>query len=130
MKRRASTGSLASGEDDDNFTSEFNLLDKRRILIREGPVSKREPDGKLWKTSRRYIFLFNDLFLLASKRERKSPDEYDLVSVVSMKDLRIVDLAYDDDEDPAAIEVIADVHNIFNCTVKVSILFLNPFSCD
>lgn len=100
---------LRGGFDDDLSLppADFNLLDRRRVLLREGPANKREPDGKLWKTSRKYIFLFNDLVLICSKRERKSPDEYDLQEVIGMNELRVVNLAFDENEDPAALELAA-----------------------
>jgi ankyrin repeat protein len=105
---QASANKKLRGRDDDaSPVVEFNLLDKRRVLLREGAANKREPDGKLWKTSRKYLFLFNDLILICSKRERKSPDEFDLQEVIGMNELRVVNLAFDENEDPAALELAA-----------------------
>lgn len=104
--RRRSTGSL--GLDDElagGIPADFNLVSKRRVCLLEGAANIREQDGKFWRTSRRYLFLFNDLFLIATKRDKKNSEDYDMHTLIWMNDLRIVSLAHDDKEDPGAIEI-------------------------
>jgi ankyrin repeat protein len=104
--RRRSTGSLTLDSDDTGVVpADFSLVSKRRVCLMEGAVNIREQEGKFWKTSRRYLFLFNDLFLIATRRDKKSLEDYDIHRLIWMDDLRVVSLGHDDKEDPGAVEI-------------------------
>lgn len=53
---------------DDNI-GDFSLTAKPRIFITSGSISKREPDKILRKISRKFLFLFNDLLLITTKKD-------------------------------------------------------------
>ena len=84
--------------------SEFDIYSVPRIHIMSGDVNKREPDGILWKTSRRHLILFNDVLLVTL--EGGASSHFDLQQVLWIKDMKINNLTYDENEDPTAFEII------------------------
>ena len=42
-----------------------------RLHVHNGPLNKRDPDGILWKTSRKHLFVFNDVILITTNKENK-----------------------------------------------------------
>lgn len=83
--------------------SDFDLLGVPRTHIMSGDVNKREPDGILWKTSRRRLILFNDVLLVTIDGASSSKD---LQQVLWIKDMKINNLSYDENEDPTAFEIM------------------------
>mmetsp|Transcript_24130 Transcript_24130/g.24718 ORF Transcript_24130/g.24718 Transcript_24130/m.24718 type:complete len:810 (+) Transcript_24130:123-2552(+) len=108
LRIRDSSRRRSTGEVSYDFTkpSDFDILGTPRIFITEGAINKREPDptGILWKISRKHLFLFNDVLLVTQPNSSQS--EYDLQQVLWIKDMKINNLAYDEDEDPTAFEIL------------------------
>lgn len=73
LSRRKSMGDLqgSSAHLETDSAAEFDVLSRKRVIITEGAVNKREPDGILWKIQRRHLILFNDALLFTNKRESK-----------------------------------------------------------
>lgn len=49
-----------------------------RLHVHNGALNKRDPDGILWKTSRKHLFVFNDLILITTNKDNR----YELLCVV------------------------------------------------
>ena len=77
LSRRKSMGDVqgSSAHMETDSAAEFDVLSRKRVIITEGAVNKREPgqndvhhlithqyasDGILWKIQRRHLILFND----------------------------------------------------------------------
>ena len=47
------------------------MNDTDRLHVHNGPLNKRDPDGILWKTSRKHLFIFNDLILITTNKDNR-----------------------------------------------------------
>jgi len=111
-KWRVSSADLSGGFDDsqdyydENSVKDFDLTLKPRIFITSGPISKREPDKMLWRVSKRVLFLFNDVLLLTTKKEKEANDIFEVQQILWVKDLRLKHLQPDTPEDNLAFEIV------------------------
>lgn len=114
----------------DDDLPDVDLNAKPRVFVSSGPVNKKEPgkpsqslnivippltslpsqsyiDRILRKTSRKHLFVFTDVILLATKKE--GVDMYDVTQVLWVKDLRLrYTLCAESEDDKFSFEFIVN----------------------
>ncbi len=76
----------------DENMADFSLTAKPRIFITSGFINKREPDKILRRITRRFLFLFNDLLLITTKKDREDSYEAQQVQLYAMSVLYFLGL--------------------------------------
>lgn len=93
----------------DEETENFDLLAKTRVILFEGRVSKRSMHSLVQHSSKRHLFLLNDVFIITSHQGSNgifSSEKLLLHKVLNLEDLSFADLSViNADENSCAFEI-------------------------